>query len=369
MIGYTILGLLGIIIMGGTAFVNMSPEFGGTHTKADIERYETSGNFKEGIFHNLTPVNMNMGAKNIVSLTYDYLFNASDRAPKNVPEVEKLDTNSFFKNDENFSFVWFGHSTLLIKLDGKTILIDPMFSDVPAPHPALGNSRYQKELPMNVEESPNIDYVLISHDHYDHLDYQSIQTLKQKVKHFYVPLGIGAHLLEWGIDQDKIQEFDWWEKSIINNYEFVFAPARHFSGRGPLNRFSTLWGSWIIKSENKNIYFSGDSGFGDHFKTIGEKYGPFDLAFLECGQYNELWPDVHMMPEETTQAALDLNAKSVMPIHWGSFTLALHTWTDPIERLLKDATKFGLPIVAPKVGEIVSMSDGIPNLNHWWESN
>jgi len=369
MIGYTILGLIGLVVMGGTAFVNLSPEFGGSHTDADILRYEESNNYKEGIFRNMTPIDMSMGAKNMVSLTYEFLFNGKERAPKAAPPIQKLSKDTFLNNGENLSFVWFGHSTLLIKMDGKTILIDPMFSDVPSPHPLLGNGRYQKELPMDVGDIPEVDYVFISHDHYDHLDYQSIKQLKEKVNQFYVPLGIGRHLKDWGIAEESIREFDWWDEYQIDNFEFVFTPARHFSGRGITDRFSTLWGSWVIRSANNNIYFSGDSGFGDHFKQIGDKYGPFDLAFLECGQYNELWPDVHMMPHETAQAAVDLKAKSMMPIHWGSFTLALHSWTDPIERIMEETNKFNLPLVAPNIGEIFSVNDNIPTLRHWWEAN
>ncbi len=368
MIGYTLLGLFGLAVMGGTAFVNLSPEFGGKHTETDILKYEESENYREGIFHNRIPINMSMGARNMDSLSYEFFFNENERAPKEVPPIEKLSAESFFGDNEKLSFVWFGHSTLLIKMDEKTILIDPMFSDVPSPHPMLGNSRYQKELPMDVNKLPKVDYVFISHDHYDHLDYQSIQLLKKKVNQFYVPLGIGRHLKDWGIAEENIIEFDWWDEYVVDDFEFVFTPARHFSGRGITNRFSTLWGSWVIRSPNNSIYFSGDSGFGDHFKEIGDKYGPFDLAFLECGQYNEMWADVHMMPHETAQAAIDLKAKSMMPIHWGSFTLSLHSWTDPIERIMEETNKFNMPLVAPNIGEIVSVGNGTPSLHRWWET-
>lgn len=272
MVGTIALGIVGLTIVGGGIFIGFSPEFGGTHTDSDVRRYEESKNYKDGIFHNEIPVNMGMGAKNYISLTYDYFFKAKDRAPKNAPPVEKLSANQFLNENENFYFVWFGHSTILMRIDGKTILIDPMFSDVPAPHPSLGNSRYQKELPITIDELPHIDLVFISHDHYDHLDYQSIQKLKEKVDQFYVPLGIGRHLIDWGVTESAIREFDWWDEHQSEDFKFVFAPARHFSGRGPMNRFSTLWGSWVLQSKSKNIYFSGDSGYGYHFKQIGEKY-------------------------------------------------------------------------------------------------
>ena len=366
MIGIIILGFLGLITIGGILFVNLSPEFGGKHRKEDIQRYETSGHFKDGIFHNITPTNMHMGPKDIATITYKYLFEKNEKVPKTEPPIEKVDSLTIANTNEDFSFVWFGHSTFYIKMGNKNILLDPMFSEVPAPHPLLGNKRFQKELPIDLEKLPEIDYVFISHDHYDHLDYKSIKKLTKRVKHFFVPLGVGAHLRKWGVEEKQLHELNWWDEFETDNLKFAFTPSRHFSGRGPTNRFSTLWGSWVIESENKKIYFSGDGGYDVHFSDIGDKYGPFDIAFIECGQYNKLWSEIHMMPEETAMAARDLKANVFMPIHWGAFTLAMHAWNEPIKRVIKKADELNLKLIAPMIGDFVNLNDSVPEVSPWW---
>ena len=208
--------------------------------------------------------------------------------------------------------------------------------------------------------------MVISHDHYDHLDYESIKKSKTKVEHFFVPLGVGVHLEAWNIDPAKITEMDWWEETSYKNIQLACTPAQHFSGRKFSNGQSTLWSSWVIKSSSTALFFSGDSGYAPHFKSIGEKYGPFDFAMMECGQYNKMWPDIHMFPEETAQAGIDVKARALMPIHWGAFKLALHSWTDPIERAAKKAEELNIPLVTPKIGEPI-LIDELPKPNSvWW---
>ena len=242
-----------------------------------------------------------------------------------------------------------------------------MFGDVPAPIDLLGGKRFSVELPIEVQKLPKIDAVILSHDHYDHLDYESILKLKDKVDTFYAPLGVGVHLEAWGISKEKIIELDWWQEITVDDLKFVCTPARHFSGRKFNNRQSTLWSSWVIQSSTENIFFSGDSGYDSHFKEIGEKYGPFDFAMMECGQYNEMWPEIHMFPEETAQAAVDVKAKKMMPIHWGAFKLALHSWTDPVERVTKKAEELNLPLITPKIGEPFLLVDENINNQDWWK--
>ena len=181
-----------------------------------------------------------------------------------------------------------------------------------------------------------------------------------------MPLGVGAHFLAWGVPEESIHEFNWWDEIQHEGLKIAFAPARHFSGRGLTNRNSTLWGSWIITGQTHNIYFSGDGGYGPHFKEIGAKYGPFDFAMLECGQYNPNWVQIHMMPEETAQAAVDLQAKLMMPIHSGAFALSLHSWTDPIERVTKKAAELNMPLIAPKIGQEVNLHEPVIALEEWW---
>jgi len=367
MIGLTVGGIILLLVIVGALFVNLSPEFGGKHSKKDIERYSVSTNYKEGNFENIKAPNMDMSFSQTIGTMVDFIKGTPNAKPDFELPVEKVDSLTWEQNDSTNRLFWFGHSSFLLKLDGKNILIDPMLGDVPAPHPWLGGKRYSKELPIEIQKLPQIDIVLISHDHYDHLDYGSIQLLNEKVSQFMVPLGVGAHLREWGIDSLKIQELDWWQESTFENIEFAFTPSRHFSGRGLTDRFSTLWGSWVIKGKSKNLYFSGDSGYGEHFKEIGEKFGPFDFAMMECGQYNEKWADIHMMPEETAKASSEINAKKVMPIHWGAFTLSLHTWTDPVERFTAEAEKINVSYIIPKIGEEIDLNQLVVNENNWWK--
>ena len=221
-------------------------------------------------------------------------------------------------------------------------------------------------LPIEAEDLPPIDAVLLSHDHYDHLDYPSILKLKEKVGHFFVPLGLGSHLKHWGLAESKITELDWWQEIQFFNLTFVCTPAQHFSGRGLSDRNKTLWASWVILTDKTRLFFSGDSGYFDGFTKIGNQYGPFDICLLECGQYNERWQEIHMMPEETLQAHLDLKGKILIPIHWGAFNLALHTWTEPPERLLKAARAHPEVIIStPIIGQTVNLSAPIPQTT-WW---
>jgi len=363
----TLLAIIGLLIIVYFLFVNFYPSFGGDVSKALKSDYSKSDNYKEGKFVNKKDVPKDLGFSKTVSLAYTFF---TTKVPKGRPEndlkVQKIDSAAVSDYTQDTRLIWFGHSAFLLQMEGKNILIDPMFGDVAAPHPWLGGSRFNKEMPIDIEKLPNIDAVIISHDHYDHLDYESINKLKGKVNHYFVPLGVGVHLLAWGIPQEKITELDWWEEVQFDTLQFACTPAQHFSGRKFGGAQSTLWSSWVITSEKERIFFSGDSGYDDHFTAIGEKYGPFDFAMLECGQYNELWADIHMMPEETAQAGLDLKAKAIMPIHWGGFKLALHSWTDPIERVTKKAEALGLPLVTPVIGEPIVL-DQLPKPNSaWW---
>ncbi len=240
-----------------------------------------------------------------------------------------------------------------------------MLGPAAAPHVFLGPNRFNKELPIAIEDLPEIDAVIFSHDHYDHLDHPTILKIKDKVGHFYVPLGLGSHLKSWGVSENKITELKWWDEVDFEGLKFVCTPARHFSGRGLTNRNTTLWASWVIQGNHHNIYFSGDGGYWSGFKEIGDKYGPFDLCMMECGAYNEMWHNIHMMPEETAQATLDLQGRLLMPIHWGAFNLSLHDWDDPAKRVSVKAKELGLPLLTPIIGEEVIIPSYIPN-NNWW---
>ncbi|MFB7142693.1 MBL fold metallo-hydrolase [Gottfriedia sp. NPDC056225] len=222
-------------------------------------------------------------------------------------------------------------------------------------------------MPIEIDELPDIAVVLISHDHYDHLEYRTIKKLRRKVRKFLVPLGVGSHLERWGIEPEQIIELDWWEEADFLRMKFRCTPAKHSSGRGFFNQNSTLWSSWVIEGMNSKIFFSGDSGYGPHFKQIGDKFGPFDLTLIDAGQYdNKGWWPLHMVPEETVQAHIELRGSILLPIHWGAFTLAIHDWDEPIERVLEAASERNVVVATPRIGDTFEI--GITNISQipWW---
>lgn len=366
---YIVLSLITLLIIIGVLFINLSPQFGGVASKQQQELFSKSKHYKDGKFLNNGGVKMEMSLKDSFKAMW-ILFKSNSKAePNKNIAVQKIDSITIANYNSKTRFIWFGHSTFLLQIKGKNLLIDPMFGNVPAPNPLLGNKRFSNKLPIEIEKLPSIDAVLITHDHYDHLDYESIQKLKDKVNIFYTPLGIGIHLLKWGVEKERIIELDWWQEIKFDELTIRCTPAQHFSGRGISDREKTLWCSWIIQSDDENLFFSGDSGYASHFKEIGDQYGPFDFAFMECGQYNKLWPLVHMLPEETAQAGLDIKAKRIMPIHWGAFKLASHSWTDPVERISKKAKELNVDLVIPKIGEIIEIGlNDSEEIYPWWRN-
>lgn len=355
--------LLLLLIIGVTLFLYLSPQFGGDATEEDIVQYKKTGHYKEGQFQNTLPTSRGFSWKTFQETLYDYYKGNPSREPQVDIPVEAQDSVSL--NQPN-QIMWFGHSAFYVHLEGKSILLDPMLTETPSPVSFLSKSRYSKVLPIEISDLPQIDYIFISHDHYDHLDYESIQALKAKTRHFIVPIGVDIHLKAWGVPAASIHAYNWWEKGKVDGLNFVFTPSRHFSGRSIGDHNATLWGSWVILGKKHKLYFSGDGGYGPHFKEIGEKYGPFDFAMLECGQYNTKWKQIHMIPEETAQAAKDINTKVAMPIHWGAFTLSLHDWYEPPERMLKKSKELDIPTVTPKIGAILNL-DTVMITQRWWE--
>ncbi|HYH55177.1 MAG TPA: MBL fold metallo-hydrolase, partial [Anseongella sp.] len=261
---------------------------------------------------------------------------------------------------------WFGHSSYLIQAEGLNILVDPVFSRRVSFAQYIGPSAYPGSMIVSVKDLPAIDAVIISHDHYDHLDYGTILQLREKVKAFYVPLGVGSHLAYWGVPDENITELDWWDSvDALGSLKLTAAPARHFSGRG-FTRNKTLWASFVLEMEGYKLYLGGDSGYDRHFREIGDKFGPFDLVILENGQYNPQWPFIHMMPEETVQASLDLRGKVLLPVHWGKFTLAVHAWNDPAIRVVKKAEEMNVKVTTPRIGEPIVLDSVYPS-DQWWD--
>ncbi len=269
-------------------------------------------------------------------------------------------------SDTTLHLIKLGHSSVLLKVYGEYWLIDPMFSQRASPFSFIGPKRFHPP-PIGLAELPPITRVLISHNHYDHLDKASIEQLAATTQQFLVPLGTDGDLKKWGVAPEKIQVFDWWQELQTEHALLAFTPSQHFSGRGLNDRNSTLWGSWVIKTRGESLYYSGDSGYFAGFKTIGDKYGPFDLTLLETGAYNTDWPDVHMFPEEVVQAHLDLRGKVLLPVHNGTFDLSFHPWYEPLERVTAAAKKRGVKLTTPIAGDVLTAQQP-GTVKPWWQA-
>ena len=330
-----------------------------------LEKIKNSPNYKDGSFQNLTFTPMKTGDVSYFTILMDFLFNKNTRSkPSAVLPSQKTDLHSL-KRDEDL-LVWFGHSSYFIQVGGKRILVDPVFSGNASPVSFTTKSYSGSDI-YTADGIPEIDYLLITHDHWDHLDYETVLNLKPKIKTIITGLGTGEHLEYWGFDKSKIIEKDWFEEAVKDKtFSIHVTPARHFSGRF-LRRNKTLWISFVIKTSAGKIFISGDTGYDSHFKTIGEKYGPFDLAIVDCGQYNESWSAIHMLPEQTVQATVDLKSKKMFPGHWSKFVLSLHDWDEPIIRATEEGRKRNIPVVHPMIGEPVKLN-GKMETSAWWKN-
>jgi L-ascorbate metabolism protein UlaG (beta-lactamase superfamily) len=355
-----------ILIFLSIVFLNSLPVFGARPTRKKKSQFQQSKNFVKGKFKYPVESRVDYKLKVLLPVLREYAKGNPNARPKEPLKVQRITKSFFSRSVNNASVTWFGHSTSLIQLDGKLLLLDPVFTAYTSPF-RFGGRRYSEQMPIEIEDLPEIDVVLISHDHYDHLDYRAFKKLRNKVRKFLVPLGVGSHLERWGVDSERIVELDWWEEAEVYNLKFRCTPAKHSSGRGMFGLNLTLWCSWIIEGRHTKVFFSGDSGYGPHFKEIGEKYGPFDLTLIEAGQYdNKGWWPWHMFPEETVQAHIELRGNILLPIHWGAFTLAIHDWDEPIERALKAAHERNVSIAAPRIGETVEISLSNVPLTPWW---
>lgn len=354
-------GLMG----AGALFVIKQPPFGGKPNKEQLLRMQQSPNYKNGKFKNLLETPVMAPKASYLNLLQQQIAGGENRQPEEaIPMVKRNLKEPLSSMDPHIT--WFGHSSYLLQLEGYNFLVDPVFSERVSPFDFVGTKAFPGTDIYGLDDFPALDFVLITHDHYDHLDYRSIQALASKVKVFFVPLGVGPHLERWGVPAENIQELDWWEDiPLAENLQLIATPARHFSGRGISDRNRTLWTSYVLKSKRHALYLGGDSGYGPHFKEIGNQYGPFDLTLLENGQYHPYWPNIHMMPEETVQAHIDLKGKVLMPVHWAKFSLSLHSWTEPIERLLKKAEEMDVKVVTPQLGEQLILEKNLPD-NKWW---
>ncbi len=356
--------VIAVIAIAGFLFMQRAI-FGKNPDGARLERIKKSPYYKDGVFQ--YPESTPLMTKEASYLKMIQLQFKTDEAREPTIPLPSVKTNLKKVPTNNFQITWFGHSSYLLQIDGKNILVDPVFSKAASPVDFVGAKRFPGTDVYSLKDMPPLDAILLTHDHYDHLDYEVITQLKDSAVKFYMPLGVGAHLEHWGIDTSRITELDWWDKTeIITGIRLTATPARHFSGRGLTDRGKTLWTSYVIESDSSRIYVGGDSGYGPHFKTIGEKFGSFDLTILECGQYHTYWPLIHMMPEEVVQAHLDLKGKVLFPVHWGKFALGFHPWKEPIERLMIRADANAVKVTTPKIGEQILSEGSLPQ-SKWWK--
>ena len=351
------------IILLAVVLLKWHPAFGAKPTADQKNTYRHSPNYEDGKF-------VNLQAQHTVYKGPDFVDNSIEapmhRKPASELPIRTISNRQLNASEKDTMLYWIGHSTVLLKMQGLTIWIDPMFSAVPSPIGFVGRPRYSSQLPFDIKGIDTIDAVLLTHDHYDHLDYASIKKIKDRATAFYCPLGMRAHLQRWGVKQEKIIELDWHQKVNLRGLELVLTPSHHYSGRSLNDRFESLWGGWVIACKQEKLYISGDGGYGPHFKAIGQQYGPFDLALIECGQYCKYWLHNHLFPEQTAQVALDVGAKRVMPIHWGAFTLAFHAWNAPVERLISKAATLNIEVCTPEIGAAVNISKQDFPTTRWW---
>ncbi len=320
-------------------------------------------NVSNGRFENTEPTTVMKAGTNWDTM-YQFLFKGHrDRTPTHPLPVASMQGYGAEPAAQGLRFVWLGHACVLMELEGKRILIDPAFSDRASFFSWAGPKRFQPA-PIAVKELPPIDAVLISHDHYDHLDRPTITALAGKTAIFHVPLGIAAIMEKWGVPKEKIREYAWWDERVFDDVKIVAVPARHFSGRGLFDRNRTLWCSWVLLGKKMKVYHSGDTGMAGHFREIGNRYGPFDVAFVKMAAYHENWPDIHLNPEQAIEAGSDLGGKIIVPIHWATFDLSLHSWYEPIERFVTAAEKNNARIITPMMGELVDPAEH--ENRYWW---
>lgn len=365
-LGVSLAALLGLFLLSGAVLVSGNwAAFGKRADGERLARMRRSPQWDEGAFENPQPLWDDFSISKVADAVLDGSEYGSPENPGRDIPVVRGDGSVFEEPPATgLRVTWFGHSSMLIEIDGTRVLTDPVWGPSPSPITWVGPQRWY-EPPLALESLPAVDAVLISHDHPDHLDYATFEVIKNWDSTFFVPLGVGAHLEYWGVPADRIVELDWWERGAIDGLQLVCTPARHASGRGVLDRNSTLWASWALLGPEHRVFYSGDTGLFDGLKKIGAELGPFDLTVIDAGAYHALWPDWHPGPEQAVLAHQWLRGEFFLPVHWGLFDLAFHGWTEPIERALIAAERAGVQMVLPRPGQSVEPESATP-FERWW---
>ncbi len=335
---------------------------GGSASGRRLERVEQSPNYRKGQFVNLEPTEVMLDGS-LFSSTQEFFFGEGRRVPEEPLPAMAPDLSSFPLSDSSLEVIWLGHSTVLMAFDGAVLLIDPVFDDNAST--VAGVAKRFQPSPLKREDLPALDAIVISHDHYDHLEMSTVRHFADRNVPFLVPLGVGAHLEAWGVPDSQISELDWSESHSLGPLELICTPARHFSGRSLTDRDQTLWSSWTILGPKHRVFYSGDTGPSANFEKIGSEYGPFDLAVIQVGAYGEDWPYIHLTPEEVIDVHLAVRGDRLLPVHWGTFDLALHDWDEPAEGAVLAAGKAGVDLLTPLLGEKVDIDRPFES-RAWW---
>ncbi|HSH88708.1 MAG TPA: MBL fold metallo-hydrolase [Ramlibacter sp.] len=362
----TLVAVVLVIVAAGWWALSL-PQFGAPMTGARLARAQANPQYRDGRFVNFEPEAPS--DTSLIDYTMRQMSGDEVRVPPKPLPVMAVDKASLAAAPpaSGLRAFWIGHSSTYVEIDGIRILMDPVFAERVSPLP-IGPGRFHAP-PIALADLPRIDAVLISHDHYDHLDMDAVRQLAQRGSKFFVPLGIGAHLEHWGVPLAQIEELEWWQERSVGSVRIVCTPTRHYSGRGLNNRSSTLWSSWSVVGPQHRYFYSGDTGHGKLFKDIGARLGPFDMSFVKIGAYGpgQAWTDIHMTPEQAVQVHRDVRAKRMFPVHWSTFNLAYHDWDEPIKRAAAEATRAGVELVTPRLGEIVDADRPFASTK-WWEA-
>lgn len=361
-IGKGILVIFGMVIVAAGLFLVFWPSFGKKPSKEQQTQYaERTKAFYDGKFHTPEKFKMLVNLKDSEDKEEAQLKPDREIPVHKITELPKADI-------EDLTVTWFGHSTSMLQIHGMNVFIDPVLSEYASPVGFAGAKRIA-EVPMEAENLPEIDLLLISHDHYDHLDYQTIKDIDKKVKAYCVPLGVDNHLKRWGVDPAKIHTMAWWEETDINGLKVASTPGQHYSGRLPWQNNTTLWSGYMLSDEYHKVYYTGDTGYGDFFEEIRERYGEPELMLSEDGQYDPRWPYTHMTPKEVLKAAGDMGTDWLLPVHWAGFVLSRHAWNDPVEQLTALAENSKVSISTPQIGETVHFEDIKNYQEKWWRED